>query len=227
MVNLHAADNLWSQDTQTVSPAESEKAMKMYTQDHNVTFRFADDPVYKTKSDFESNILVVGASLGYGSSTETVSNTTGSYDFDQTLGVAKILIGKDFTLFHEEYTQPVRIYLTYAYSFLSEGVNYTTITLGIKENMRYWPLYKAKKYIIYPTLSYEIGSSSLERASTKISGLTSEFKGGVVYERADFEYGLEVAYNTIAWNHPIDGIKDESVDLQLYLCINYRWMYND
>jgi len=227
MPHLFAADNIWSQDTQTLSSQESEQAFKSYTQEHDITLKFADDIVIKEASDIEDNILTVGVSLGYGTSTETVSNTTGSYDLDHTLGVAKVIIGKDFTFFHEEYTQPVRIYLTYAYTLLSEGVDYSTITIGIKENMRYWPLYKTNKYIIYPTLSYEIGNSSLKRASTKISGLTSEFRGGVNYARGHFEYGLEIAYNSIAWDHPIDGIKDESVGLQLHLCLNYRWMHDE
>ena len=121
----------------------------------------------------------------------------------------------------------MRIYLTYTYSFLDEGITYSTITAGIKENMRYWPLYKTNNYIIYPTLSYEIGSSSLKRESSSVLGLTSEFKGGLIYERGHVEYGLEVAYNTIAWEHPTDGIKDESAGLQMQLCFNYRWMYNE
>ena len=73
----------------------------------------------------------------------------------------------------------------------------------------------------------EIGSSTLTRADYKISGSTSEFAGGVVYERDDFEYALNLVYNQIAWEHPIEGIKDESQGVQLHLNVNYRWMYDE
>ena len=171
--------------------------------------------------------MVVGLSLGYGSTTETVSNTRGTYDLDYTASSFKMIVGKDFTLWHDEYTQPIRIYLAFSYTALSTDVDFTTITFGLKENMRYWPIYETKSYIIYPSLSYEIGSSSLTRGDFDISGLTSEFTGGLTYQRSNVEYALNLAYNQTAWEHPVAGIKDESQGLQVHLNVNYRWMYDE
>lgn len=224
---LDAAENIWTQDTKALSQKEREAIIKAYQENNQSNFEFADDIAPIKISDIEDNILVVGLSLGYGSTTETLSNTRGSYDVDYGTTNIKLLFGKDFTLWHDEYTQPVRIYLALSYSALTTDVDLTTITLGIKENMRYWPLYKSNNYIIYPSLSYELGSSSLKRAAHDISGSTSEFSGGLSYERDDFEYALNLVYNQTAWKHPIEGIKDESNSLQLHLSLNYRWMYHE
>jgi len=227
VLELYAADNIWSQDTKAVSEQEEQAAMRAYGKDRNISITFDDDPVVKDVSDIEDNLLVVGLLLGYGSSSETVSNTTGSYSIDHSLSNFRVIIGKDFTFWHEEYTEPTRIYLALSYTALSTGVNYNSWGIGIKESMRYWSLYDTKNYTIYPTLFYEVGDSSLTRGDQSISGLTSEFGASIVYERSYFEYEFAVAYNSISWDHPVDGIKDESTGFKAYLGVNYRWMYDD
>ena len=226
-IALYAAENIWTKDTKTLSQQDRDAIIKAYRDNNQSDFEFEDDIEPLKISDIEDNILVVGLSLGYGSVTETVSNTRGSYDVDYTMSTLKLLIGKDFSLWHDEYTEPVRIYLTYRFNTLSTDVDYTTITLGIKENMRFWPLYESKNYIIYPTLSYEIGGSNLTRKDYDISGVTTEFAGGLAYERGNFEYALNLAYNQTAWEHPINGIKDEAQGLHVHMNINYRWMHNE
>ena len=226
-LNINAADNVWSEETQSLSKEKSDKIIRAYQDGNQSTFTFEDDPKVKIISDVEANILVVGLSLGFGSSEEEVSNKSGAYTTDYTHSTVKLTLGKDFTFWHEEYTQPTRIYMTYAYTGLSTDVDFTTITVGIKENMRYWPLYETKSYVIFPTVSYELGSSSLTRGSNDISGFTTEVNGGLVYQRGDFEYAVNVAFNQIAWEHPIDGIKDETQSVQFNMGVNYRWMYDE
>jgi opacity protein-like surface antigen len=224
---LQAADNVWSQETKALSPEAAQQILSAYDGNETMAFRFPDDPKVKRVSEIEDNILVVGGTLGFGSSSETVSNTTGSYALEQSVTNLRLLLGKDFTFWHEEYTQPTRIYLTYGYTMLSSDVDFTSVTLGIKESMRYWSFYEGEKFSLYPTLSYELGNASLKRGDESISGFISEVAAGVVYERLGFEYGLEVVSNSISWNHPIDGIEDESLGLQLRLTLMYRWMYDE
>jgi len=226
-LNINAADNVWSEETQSLSKEKSDKIIRAYQDGNQSTSVFEDDPKVKIISDVEENILVVGLSLGFGSSEEEVSNTNGAYTTTYTHSNVKFTLGKDFTFWHEEYTQPTRLYMTYSYTGLSTDVDFTTVTVGIKENMRYWPLYETKHYTIFPTLSYEIGNSSLTRGSHDISGLTTEVNGGVVYQRGNFEYIVKLAYNQISWEHPIDGIKDETQSFQFNMGLNYRWMYDE
>ena len=226
-LNINAADNVWSEETESLSKAKSDKIIRAYQDGNQSISTFEDDPKVKIISDVEANILVVGLSLGFGSSEEEVSNQRGAYTTSYTHSNVKFTLGKDFTFWHEEYTQPTRIYMTYAYTSLSTDVDFTTFTVGIKENMRYWPLYETKTYSIYPTVSYELGSSTLTRGSNDISGFSTEVNGGVVYQRGDFEYAINLAYNQMAWEHPIDGIKDETQSFQFNVGVNYRWMYDE
>ena len=226
-LSLSATENVWTQETKALSAQKRDAIIKAYRDNNLTDFEFEDDLEPVVISDIEDNILVVGFSLGYGSMSETITNTRGSYDRDYTMSSLKLILGKDFTLWHKEYTEPIRIYLTYEYSLLSTEIDLSTITLGFKENMRYWPLYRTQNYIIYPNLSYEIGSSSLTRSSYEISGVTSEFSGGLTYQRADLEYALNLIYHQTAWEHPIDGIKDEAQGLQLHINLNYRWMNDE
>jgi len=227
LLSLSAADNVWTQETKGLSPEQRDAIIRAYRDGNETTLEFEDDVIPIVISDIEDNILVVGASVGYGATTETVSNTVGAYDVDYTVSSFKLLLGKDFTLWHEEYTQPVRLYLQFTYAALSTDVSVTTFTFGIKENMRYWSFYQSENFSIYPSLSYEIGSSSLQRAAYEISGMTSEFAGGLTYQRGNFEYALNLVYNQTAWEHPVEGIKDESQGLQMHVNFNYRWMYDE
>jgi len=226
-ITLNAAESVWTQNTKVLSQKNSKAIIRAYKDNNQSNFEFTDDIEPPKTSDIEDNILVLGLSFGYGSITETLTNTRGSYDVDYSINSLKITFGKDFTLWHDEYTQPVRLYLTFSYNILSTDIDYTTITIGIKENMRYWPLYTSENYLIYPTLSYEIGSSHLTRSEHDISGVTSELAGGIGYERSNIEYTLDLSYSQTAWNHPIDGIKDESKGLQVHMNLNYRWMYDE
>ena len=223
-LSLSAAENIWTQDTKALSAQKRDAIIKAYRDNNQSSFEFEDDLKPVITSDIEDNILVIGLSLGSGTITETLTNTRGSYDTEYTMSSLKLILGKDFTLWHEEYTEPVRIYLAYEYSFLNTEVDFSTVTLGFKENMRFWPLYKSQNYIIYPSLSYEIGSSTLTRSSYKVSGVTSEFAGGLTYQREAFEYALNLIYHQTAWDHPIDGIKDEAQGIQVHFNLNYRWM---
>ena len=226
-LSLEAVDNVWTPETKGLTPQQRDAIIKAYREGNETVIEFEDDVTPVVISEIEENILVVGASIGYGSTTETVSNTVGAYDVDYHVSSFKLLLGKDFTLWHEEYTQPVRLYLQFTYSALQTDVAVSTFTFGIKENMRYWPLYEGKDYSIYPSLSYEIGSSSLQRATYDISGITSEVSGGLIYQRENFEYAFNLVYTQTAWEHPIEGIKDESQGFQAHLNLNYRWMYDE
>ena len=227
LVSLQADGNVWTRETKGLSPEKRDAIIKAYRESNTSTLEFEDDVAPIVISDIENNILVVGASVGYGTRTETVSNMVGAYDVDYSVSSFKLLLGKDFTLWHEEYTQPVRLYMQFTYSALSTDVAVTIFTFGIKENMRYWPLYESDSYCIYPSLSYEIGSASLHRTAYDISGITSEFSGGLSYQRGNFECALNIVYNQTAWEHPIEGIKDESQGFQTHLNLNYRWMYDE
>lgn len=225
--SLLYGDAVWTQKTTPLSAQQSEKILQNYQENNQTDFEFEDDITPIVISDIEDNILVVGLSLGYGSQTETVSNTRGSYDKAFTLGSIKMILGKDLTLWHEEYTQPVRLYLSLDYTKLSNHIDYLSYTFGIRENMRYWPLYSSHKHTLYPMLSYELGTSRLYRAEQEISGITSELAAGIVYQYGNFEYAFNLAYHQVSWNHPIEGIKDEVQGLQAQIHFNYRWMYDD
>ena len=92
-----------------------------------------------------------------------------------------LTLGKDFTLWHKDHTEPTRLYLTYSHSNISSNIHYNSYTLGLKENMFYWSLYKDTHFTLYPTFYLEMGSSSLRRNQQDISRFTTLYGAGVTY----------------------------------------------
>ncbi|MEA1893296.1 MAG: hypothetical protein U9N33_11385, partial [Campylobacterota bacterium] len=149
-VGLFALDNVWTKDTQGLSKKKSDEIIKSYEAGDNSKLDFADDPKSKTPYyGFKENIFVIGVSVGGASYSEDLSNITGSKTSSYSSYNAKLTIGKDFTLWHENYTQPTRIYLTYVFTKLDNDLDFTTWTVGIRENMEYWSLYETDSYKIY------------------------------------------------------------------------------
>jgi len=228
-LTLYGSDNIWSKDTPSISKEKSQKIIKAYESGDTSTLNFENDPELKKKNfNFKENVFVIGFGLGYGSHSEKLSNTTGSETFSYSSLNTKIIVGKDFTMWNEEYTQPTRIYLSYLYTKLDSDVTYTTVGLGITENMRYFPLYKSASFTLYPTLSFELAQSSLSRDTLSATGLTTEINLGLAYTRDDnFEYYVNLFANSINWNHPVDGIADEMSGFGLYFGLNYKLNYGD
>ncbi len=226
---LNASDNVWSKETKVLSEEKSDRIIKAFVNGETTEFNFEDDPNSKTKVyDFKKNIFVIGLSLGSDSYSEELSNKTGTKTLSYSSYDAKFTIGRDFTFWHNEYTQPTRLYLTYSFTKLSSDTDFTTWTLGLQENMSYWSLYKTNTYSIYPTLSFELGSSSIARDNNSISGFTTELNLGIKYVRDNnFEYFLKVSTNSIDWKHPIYGVADNMSAYGINLGLNYKLMYGD
>ena len=228
-LNLAASDNTWTQDTQGLSKENSNKVIEAYTKGKELPLNlsFKDDKIDKEPLGIEENILVIGASFNYSSTTETLENTKGTKEESYSTSSLRFLLGKDFTFWHEQYTQPARFYLVYALNYLSSDVSTSSITFGLRENMFFWPLYSSPKSILFPTLSFEMGSSTLKRGSLSIGGLTSEASAGLTYQRGNFEYFANLNYTSITWDYPLDGIVDNSSSIGLNIGLTYKFMYGD
>jgi len=212
-----------------MSKEKSQKIINAYESGDTQALNFENDPeIKKKKFDFKENILVVGLALGYASHSEELSNTTGSEKFSYSSLNTKFIIGKDFTMWNEDYTQPTRLYFTYSSTKLDSDITYATFGLGISENMRYFPLYKQESSILYPTLSFEFSRSTINRESLSTDGLTAELSLGLAYSLDDnFEYFVNIFANSISWNHPVDGIADDMSGIGISLGLNYKLNYGD
>ncbi len=226
---LNASDYIWSKDTQTLTKEKSDKIIQAFENDDTSKLVFENDPKRsKNIHNFKENMFVLGLSLGINSYSEEISNTNGSKETTYSANNFKFLIGKDFTLWHEEYTQPSRVYFTYALTKVDSDVDFTTWSVGLRENMYYWSLYKTSSYNIYPTASFEFGASSLSRSSSSMSGLNSQAQVGLTYSRDDnFEYFVNLSASTTSWKYPIDGIADKMTGMGVNFGLNYKIMYGD
>lgn len=220
---------IWTQDTKAMSQEKSEKIIKAFKNNTLSELTFEDDPIRDKKSlAFKENIFALGLSAGSSSYDEEISNTTGSQTSNYSVTNFKFTLAKDYTLWHKEYTQPTRIYFTYALNSLENDVDFSTWTLGLRENMYYWPLYSTPTYTLYPTASLEIGSSRLKRNSNTMSGFTTELEVGLSYSRYDnFEYALNLNMTSVAWKHPLDGVADEMQGIGVNFGVTYKFMYGD
>jgi len=224
-LSLSASQSSWSVKTPALSDSQTATIVAAYEDNKTTNITFEDDPVAEFTPLYEDNILVLGASLGFGITQERVYNIKGEYTLDFTNANTKLMIGKDFTLWHADYTQPSRFFISYTYTYLSSKVGYHSYLFGYEERMRFWPLYQTDTSILYPTLSCAFGRSDLSRETYKISGRTSEFSTGLTYERQQFEYFFTFSYGQIVWEHPVEGIGDESSNYNLNVGLTYRFMY--
>ena len=222
-------DYIWSKDTQAMSQDKSDKILQSYKDGDADNLTFKDDPKRKNDTvDFKENIFVLGLSLGADSYSQEVSNAQGSYFGTHSATNVKFTIAKDYTLWHEEYTQPSRLYFAFALTQVDTNVDYRTWTIGLRENMYYWPLYKSSTYSIYPNASFEIGSSNINRGNSSMSGFTSQVEFGLTYSRnSNFEYFLDARASSITWKHEIDGVADEMSGVGISFGLNYKLMYGD
>ncbi len=228
-LSLVASDNIWSKDTKALNQEKSERILQAYESGDTSNLNFEDDKNKKSNLyDFTENIFVVGLSVGGASLSEEISNKTGSATSSYSAINTKLIIGKDFTLWNEEYTQPTRLFFSYAFTTLDNDVDFTTYSLGIRENMEYYTFYETANYRLYPTLSLELGRSHINRGSESIQGFSTEVNLGVNYVRDDnFEYFLNLAASSTDWKHPIDGISDEMSGFALNIGLNYKLNYGD
>jgi hypothetical protein len=227
---LFGADNIWTQETQGMSESKSEKIINAYLKGKSQELNFQDDPeVQKYKLDITENIFTLGLSIGGNSATDTVSNNTGSQTLTNDGYGIKLIVGKDFTFWHKDYTQPTRLYLAYDYATLGSASEITTWSFGVKENMYYWPIYNTDKFTIYPTLSLEFGRSTLQRDSiANITGYKMGADLGINYVRDNnFEYYCNFNISNTAWDYPLDGIAYETLSFGLYLGLSYKFNYGD
>jgi len=224
---LYADKTSWSSKTKTIDQDESKQIIEAYTKGKTLPLylTFADDKAPVKGLGIEENILVFGMGLSYGATQERVSNKNGSNSDSYTTSSLTLMLGKDFTLWHEKYHQLSRIYLTYNYNFLSTDLTYSAFSFGFKESMEYFTFYEGDGFYMYPTLAIELGQSYIERDKLSIRGFTTAAAGGIVYQRGNFEYYLNVTSTTIDWNHPVDGIKDKAHTLGLSFGLNYKLMY--
>lgn len=229
LAKLSASQNVWTQDTDAMSDAKAQQIIDSYLENNATLSIELEEDIPEVQSfDFRENIFTVGIEVGFTSNTEKIYNVSGEKTQTFSSTDFKFTFGKDFTLWHEEYTEPTRLYLSYEYSLLSENISYTTFTFGLRENMFYWSLYKDETYNIYPTLHAELGSSSIDRDILSSSGSTTAFGVGVALVVDDnFEYFFNINSKSIDWEHPVDGIADEMSAYSLSIGLNYKLMYGD
>ena len=226
---LSASNPIWSKDTQPLSETKKEKIVEAFKNSDNLRIDFTDDLIPKRiLYDFKENIFVIGLAVGGQEYSETLSNRSGSKTLSLSANTLEISLAKDFTLWHEDYTQPTRLYILYSITQLDSDIAFSTTSFGLRENMYYWSLYKTDSYNIYPTISIELGQSSLKREEYSISGYTAMADIGITYIRdANFEYFLNFDYSSINWKHPIDGVDDKMGGFGLSFGLNYKLMYGD
>lgn len=227
---LNATDNIWSKDTPSISASKSDSIIKEYNQEKNQKLNFEDDVGAKNyKYNYKKSVLIVGLGVGTINYQETIKDdyTTQKNSYKSTN--AKITVGKDFTFFHKEYTQPTRIFFTYAFERLEENQEFTIWTLGIRENMEYWSFYQTTKARLYPTISLEVGKANFQKLYYDISGISSQINLGTTYAYGDnFEYFVNLSYNYMALvNKYHDHKLDRITGFGLNIGLTYKIMYDD
>lgn len=229
VVLLNASEYIWSKETPSLSKSKSEQIFQSYENGNDLNITFEDDPKKNdTIHDYSLNALVLGFSVGGISYTETLSNSIGSSSESYTSYNAAFLIGKDFTLWHDDYSQPSRLYFKYGFSKINEELDFTTWSIGLRENMYYWSIYETDKSKIYPNASFELGSSKIKRNSESQAGFTLITELGLTYMRnKNFEYFFNLSYNSVTWKHPIDGITDQMNGIGANFGLNYKIMHGD
>jgi len=227
--NSFANDNIWTKDTASMSESKSTKIINSYIENNNTNLTFIDSQEDEVITyPFRENILTIGLDLGYDYNSEKIYNTIGEKTDTFSSYSFKITFAKDFTLWHEEYTQPSRIYASYNIAYLDEDVSYSTFSIGLRENMFYWSIYQDSKLNIYPSVNFELGSSSISRETYTSSGFTSVIGAGITLVNDDnFEYFINFNSKSIDWDHPVDGIADEMSVYSISFGLNYKLMYGD
>ena len=227
--SIEANEAVWTQNTKSMPKAKSEKIIQEYMKNSTlpVEIEFEDDaPASKTLGIYD-NIFVIGATLGYLPTTETLSNTNGSKDESYAISRFQLSVGKDFTLWHEKYVEASRLFLNISYNILSTDLSSSSITFGLQENMSYWPLYTSGDALLFPLLSYELGSSTINRSNLSITGFTTELSAGLMYQDTNLEYSVKAVSSSVSWTYPVEGIADDTNSLGLVFGVTYKFMYED
>lgn len=225
---LFAVENAWTKNTPALSSSKSEAIIKAYEENNTSKIIFDDDPKKVTDRVFDENIFMVGIAMAYEANSEKTYNKSGDKTENFSATNLTLTLGKDFTLWHEDNTEPTRLYMTYSYSNISADVSYSSYTLGLKENMFYWSIYKDAEFNLYPTLYLEMGSSSLTRNEQDISGFTTLYGAGITLaQHKNFEYMLNFHLKNIDWEHPVEGVADEMNVYSFTIGVNYKLMYGD
>jgi len=226
--NSLANENSWSKDTPTLSDTKSKKIIQAYIDGNTTNIHFEDDTKNHITYNYRENILMFGFELARDFNSEKVYNLSGNKTEKFSSTNFKLLLGKDFTFWHDEYTQPSRLYASYSYNIINKDVTYTTSLFGLRENMFYWSIYKKNKLNLYPTFNLELGSSKITRSSFISSGFTLGTGTGLTLNMNDnFEYFININYKKTDWEHPIDGVADEMTSYCLSIGLNYKLMYGD
>ena len=226
--NSFANDNIWNKDTKSMSQAKSNKIINSYIENNNTHLTFFDSEKPEETCPFRENILVVGLGLAYDANSEKIYNNSGKKTETFSSYSFKMTFAKDFTLWHEEYTQPSRIYASYNYTYFDKDVSYSTFSIGLRENMFYWSIYQDGKLNIYPSVNVELGSSSITRETYTSSGFSTVIGAGITLVDDDnFEYFINFNSKSIDWDHPVDGIADEMSVYSINFGLNYKLMYGD
>ena len=177
----------------------------------------------ETKIAAEENLICLGVQVSQGISTETLSNETGSKEYDYRLTSVKVILGQDFD-FYRMGMQTSRLQLGYKYSALDSDVSYKTVSLGYQENMRYWSFLDEGDHHIYPLASVDLGYASINNEALSAKGLSIELGLGVAYRYRDVDFSLAFVSTYIDWNHPEEGVADYMLNNQIALGMTYRFM---
>ena len=221
------ADATWSDQT---TPLDDSQVNKVLNQAESKSFwdiNLVDDK-QENKYLVKSNLVVFSVNAGLSMLDETLSNKNGSKKTNLDIQELKFVLGKDFTLWHDEFHQYSRLFLAYTYSTTKDNVSYTTFSLGIQERMKYYTFYKIKNWNFYPKISIEAGTSTLKRSNYNIDGFTIEGGASIVAQyHYNYELSFDTTYKRTRWQYPVDGIDDSFEGFYVGLGFSYRIMYGD
>jgi len=167
----------------------------------------------------ENTMLTVGVQLGYGSTNETLSNTTGSVDYNYDVTSYKLLVGKDYDLYDKGQTS--RFYGSYKYNSLSSDTSYSTLGIGYLENMTYLSFLNKPEQKVFPYAGLELGWSLGDLGDSK-NAFNTEVDLGLTYQFKNMEFSLGYAYNFVSWDNT--EATDNFNNHQVVLGYTYKFM---
>jgi hypothetical protein len=226
LVNIIKADAIWSDDTNPATQKDLDNAIKQYDKgwlkDINVF-----DKSSSTQLPYKNNLMVVGIKLGGTSFEETLKNQSGSKTHSFSTYDAKLMIGKDFELWHKQFHQYSRLYIAYNYS-KTDDVKFQGYGFGIVEKMKYWTFYNYKGFDFYPSISFELGTLDMDNYIDDVRGYYFDYGISLSSQyKYNYEFSLDLNYKNITWNYPVDGIDDEFAGVYVGFSFTYRIMYGD
>jgi hypothetical protein len=220
-------DGVWDDTTKPLDVNEVNEALKEYKNGYFDDVKLED--TFEEKSIyFKSDLLNLGIKTGMSTYSETLSNKIGSKESSYNAYEIKLILSKDFELWHNQFEEYSRLYLIYDYSQTQDSINFSGYGLGYIELMKYFTFYKLKGFSFYPALSLEIGLLDLEQHTQTIKGYYEDLGVSVISSYGhNYEISLDLNYKNITWDYPVDGVEDIFDGIYIGVGFNYRFVDGD